>query len=134
MQDQAQCLNLYATIAYAISQCVAGRGDIIVVAPGHAESIVAAAGIALSKSGVCLLGLGSGLLRPKITYTTANTATMTVAGANCSIVNIRFVANFLGIATAIGVTGTDLTIERCDFSDNILNIKFLSDSFTNRCF
>jgi len=117
----------FATISYAISRCVAGRGDTIVVGAGHAETITAAAGIAMSKAGVCLLGLGTGLNRPTITYTTANTATMTVTAANCSIVNIRFVANFLSIARAIGVTATDLTIERCDFSDtdsthNFLNI------------
>ena len=116
----------FATIAYAVTRCLAGRGDIIAVMPGHAESITAAAGIALNVSGVCIIGTGAGTLRPTITFTTANTATMTVTAANCSILNVKFVPNFLSIARAIGVTATDFTVQNCDFSDTSSILNFLN--------
>ena len=66
----------YATIDYAIGQCVANRGDIIVVMPGHTETISAAAGVAQDVAGVAVIGLGDGSLRPTINYTaTASTWT-----------------------------------------------------------
>src|SRR3990167_3005120 len=61
----------FATIAYALTRCVASRGDIIMVKPGHAEAISEAAGLALSVAGVALVGLGHGSLRPTLTLDTA---------------------------------------------------------------
>src|SRR5665647_1889483 len=68
-----------STITYALSRCTASRGDIIYVRPGHAETISAAAGLALNKAGVAIVGLGHGSARPTITLGTANTASITVA-------------------------------------------------------
>src|SRR5690349_11759182 len=39
-----------ATLTYASTLCTADNGDIIFVAPKHAETIVAAAGVALAKA------------------------------------------------------------------------------------
>lgn len=113
-----------ATIAKAITLCTAAKGDVILLMPGHAESIVAATGFNLSVSGVQVVGLGSGLLRPTFTYTTANTATFTVSAANVSITNCHFVANFLNVAAALTLTtAKDCAITNCTFVDtsSILN-------------
>ena len=37
----------FATIDYAIGQCTANNGDLIMVMPGHTETVTAAAGIAV---------------------------------------------------------------------------------------
>src|ERR1700710_1546056 len=42
----------FSTVAYAISRCVANRGDIIFVKPGHAETISDATTFAASIAGV----------------------------------------------------------------------------------
>ena len=76
------------TINQAINLCVSGRGDIIAVQPGHAETISTAAGIAMSKSGVALIGVGNGALQPTLSFS-ATASTMTVAGNNCTIKNIK---------------------------------------------
>lgn len=108
----------WSTIDYAIGRCTAGRGDIIMVMPGHAESIVASAGITLDVDGVAIIGLGVGNYRPSITYTTANTARISWTADSCTMKGIRFVGNFLSIATAIlNSGGRDWTIEDCAFSD-----------------
>ena len=40
--NRGSFLDPYATIDYAVGQCLAGRGDIIYVLPGHVEDIAAA--------------------------------------------------------------------------------------------
>jgi hypothetical protein len=117
----------WSTIDYAIGRCKAGRGDIIMVMPGHSETITAAGGITLDVDGVAIVGLGSGNYRPLLTYTTANTASVSWTADSCTMKNIRFVGNFLSIATAIlNSGGRDWTVEGCDFSDTSAILGFLA--------
>lgn len=117
----------FSTINYAITQCTAGRGDIIMVMPGHAETLTAAAAVLLDKDGVCIYGLGSGANRPTLTYTTANTASVSWTGDYCTVKNIRFVGNFLSIAAAVlNSGGAYWTIEDCMFRDTDATHGFLS--------
>jgi len=117
----------FSTIDFAIGRCVAGRGDIIFVMPGHAETITSATTIAADVAGVAVVGLGTGTARPTLTYTTANTATINVTAANVSFKNILFVGNFLSIASAITVAAAPwLTVEDCEFKDTSAILGFLS--------
>jgi hypothetical protein len=77
------------TIDYAIGRCTAGKGDIIYVMPGHAETVTSA--ITMDIEGVSIIGLGEGNRRPVITPNGAIDAiTMTAAG--CKVENIRLAA------------------------------------------
>jgi len=105
----------FATIAFALTQCTANNGDYIFCLPGHAETIIAAAGIALSKAGVSIIGVGTGNLRPTITFGTATTATMTVTAANVLLANFRFIGNIAALATAISVTAAGFELYNSDF-------------------
>lgn len=117
----------FSTLQFAIDSCVASRGDIIFVKPGHAETITSATTIQLNKAGVAVIGLGVGNLRPTLTYTTANTATLPVSAADISLVNFKFVGNFLSIASAITVgAAPNFTVQDCDFSDTSAILGFLS--------
>lgn len=117
----------FATLAYALTRCTSARGDIIIIKPGHAESITAAAGIAIATSGVAIIGLGQGALRPTFTFTTANTATITVAVDNVSFTNCVFVANFLSIATCFSLsTAKNFTLQSCQFTDTSAILNFLN--------
>jgi len=49
----------FASINYAISQAAASSGDLILVLPGHTETVTAAAGLALNKAGLRIVGLAS---------------------------------------------------------------------------
>ncbi|MDB6036007.1 MAG: hypothetical protein JWM16_6345 [Verrucomicrobiales bacterium] len=116
-----------ATISKASTLATASRGDIVVVKPGHAETITAAAGIALSKAGVAFIGLGYGSMRPKITWSTANTATLTVSADNISFTNFQFIGSFLSIATAFSLsTAKNFTLQNCPFADAGATTNFLS--------
>lgn len=120
----------FATIAGALAQCTASRGDVIFVKAGHTETIADATTMVLNVAGVAIIGLGSGSLRPTLTFSTANTANIPITAANCSIQNILFKANFLNIASVFTATSTntptDFSIERCEFRDGSSSLNFIS--------
>lgn len=104
-----------ATLDYAVGLCTAGRGDIIYVAPGHAETITAANAIDLDVAGITVQGIGAGTLKPTITFGTATTATIRVNAANVSVRNLRLVSNIDDLALMVNVNEQYCTIEGVDF-------------------
>lgn len=114
-----------ATITQALALCTADKGDVIYLLPGHAETITAAAGIAIAKAGVSIIGIGTGTLQPKITFSTAATADLDVDAANVTLENIHFTANFADITAAIDVNAAFCTIRGCRFSETAVNMNAL---------
>lgn len=112
----------FATIDYAVGQCTAGRGDIIFVKPGHAETISAAATIALDVAGIAIIGLGKGASRPTLTWSTA-ASTITVAASNITIHNMLFIGSMAttftvtAFSNANAVVANDFTVDSCEFRD-----------------
>lgn len=115
----------YATIANALDAVTANNGDIIMVKPGHAETVSAAAGIAFDVAGVSVIGLGNGTDRPTITFDTADTADIDIDAANVTIENFIFSANFADIAAAIDVNATNFTLRGCHFQATATDMNFL---------
>jgi hypothetical protein len=117
----------FATLDYAIGKCVANRGDIIFVKPGHAETVSSATALNFDIAGVAIVGLGVGSKRPLLTFDTANTATIPVSADDFSVQNIRFVGNFLSIASVFTVAAAaNFAIEKCEFTDTSAILGFLS--------
>lgn len=81
----------------ALSYCVASRGDVIIVLPGHSENL-ATSGTYAVPAGVTILGLGYGSLRPQINLT-GGTATIISMGTNSRIDNCIFTAAFDAIVS-----------------------------------
>jgi hypothetical protein len=104
----------FATIDFAIGKCLASRGDVIMVKPGHSEDIAAAAGIALDVAGVAIVGLGMGSLRPQITFSETD-STFTVTAANCSVYNVQLVAAVADVVTALSLSAAadGFSMESC---------------------
>lgn len=121
----------FSTLAGALTQCTASRGDIIMVMPGHAETVSSSTALTLNVAGVLVVGLGQGSLRPTFTLDTATTATVNVTADNIGILNCVFKANFAGIAACFTLTtAKNFSLSRCEFVDNssILNFKTLVDT------
>ena len=100
----------FATIDYAIGKATASNGDVIIVMPGHAESIAAA--ITMDVIGLTIIGLGVGATVPTITFT--DDLTISITAASSRLCNFRLV---LGVATvAVGVTvgAADVTVEKIE--------------------
>ena len=124
--------NPVATIARAVALCTAGRGDIVVVAPGHAETISSASALTLSKSHVAIVGMGVGALRPTLTLDTATTATINVTAASVTVHNIIVTANFADIVAAFTTTtAKDFTLSECLIKATATNMNFLNVIDTN---
>jgi hypothetical protein len=115
-----------ASITGALAKCVDSRGDCIVVMDGYTETLAAAAGIAIDKIGVTIVGLGVGNRRPTINLGTATTATVTVTAANVTIKNIRFLSTFADVVTAINLTAAGFSCLYCDFGDSAVDLNLLS--------
>ena len=106
---------VYTTLTLALAACVADRGDLIFIAPGHTETIVGAAGIAVSKAGVRILGLGTGADRPTFTFTTSTAASFDVTGAGVILQNLVFVCGIDAQGAMNNVTGADVSFQGCEW-------------------
>lgn len=98
----------YATIARAVLSCVAGRGDVVYVKAGHAETLTSATTLALNVAGVTVIGLGAGQSRPTLTFGTSTAATIAVTAAGCGLINFNIVASGIAsLVAAVTVTAAD---------------------------
>ena len=103
-----------ATLDYAISKCTADHGDVVILMPGHAETVTTAVGIDVA--GVTVVGLGFGDARPTITVNAAIYG-LTVSAHDCTISNIRVIAGSSVTAATrlIAVAADDITVSNCRF-------------------
>lgn len=108
-----------ATLDAAIGKCTANQGDVILVAPGHAETLVGATSCVLDVAGVTIIGLGEGTVRPTFTLGTDTAATISVTAANGRIENCRIISDLADVAAGItAAAGADgLHVRGCYFSD-----------------
>lgn len=123
--DGTDATKPLATVDGAIGKCTASVGDVIVLMPGHAETVTATS-IALDVAGVTIVGLGYGLNRPTFTFGAA-AATITVSAANCTWKGCHFIGNFLDVASAFTLsTAKDFRLEQNTFEGNSAILNFLS--------
>lgn len=89
---------VYTTIDAAIGACVADRGDVIYVMPGHTEAVTNGS-IAADVAGVSIIGLGSGAMKPTLTFSATNSK-INVTAASCTFQNFRLTAGIGDVVTA----------------------------------
>lgn len=103
----------FLTIDYAVAFCTANNGDRIYAMPGHAETISAAAGLALDVAGVTVVGLGEGTDQATITLDTDANSDIDIDAANVTIEHMHIIAGFADIVAAIDVNADDFTLRNC---------------------
>lgn len=108
----------FATLDFAIGQCTANRGDVILVKAGHAENVESADGVDLDVAGVTIIGLGEGALRPTFTFDDGSgAANVAIGAANTTVKGLRFLQSSGGTGTSLVVEGVDnVTIQYCEFA------------------
>lgn len=111
--------------------------DVLLVKPGHRETISAArattstsGSISLDLSGLTVIGLGTGEDRPTFTLGTANTATINVTGSNVTLQNLRIVPNFLNIAALFTLGGSTSSTGNASFTGVIAGTVLTASSVT----
>lgn len=94
---------LRSTLNAGLALCRSGRGDVVVVLPGHTESIATADAMSGLVAGTQIVGLGTGNMRPTFTWTAA-TATFLFDVANVKMYNcILNMAGSRSSTTALSV-------------------------------
>jgi len=106
----------FSTIDYAVGKCAAGNNDVIIVLPGHVETVTAAAGLALDVAGVTVRGIGSRRYRPKVNFTTATAASCNVTAAGVVFENIWFNCAIDAQTALLNVQAADCVIRDCEIS------------------
>ena len=138
-----------ATLSQAQTNALAARGDVIVVLPGHAETLTAA--LTLSKAGMQIVGVQIGNRRPRFTVngavdllsltganillanfdmaivtTDAATAFVNVAAAFCKLKNLYFVPSATGVNVVDVITlatgADDCVIEDCEGYNTVVAV------------
>jgi len=106
------------TVDAAINKCTASNGDVIMVAPGHAESFTAANGFDLDVAGVTIYMLGEGSNAPTFTFADTD-ATIAIGAAGCKIVGGRYLAGISEVVTGISIEagGDDVTLDSLIFPE-----------------
>jgi hypothetical protein len=99
--------------------------DVIVLMPGHAETITGAGGITIDVAGVKIVGLGDYDLRPAFLMDGGTAVTCLVTAANCSIENVVFRAGHANIVVWGTITAKGFRLLRCAFEENTASENWL---------
>jgi hypothetical protein len=104
----------FASIAFACTQAKADNGDLILVMPGHTETIGSVAST-MSVAGLTVRGLGIGRQRGQVVYNNA-AGYFSLDFARTCIDNLTFVGTGVASLTQmVGVSAADCTIQNCEF-------------------
>jgi len=115
----------FATIDYAIGNCTANKGDVIIAMPGHTETLTGAGQLTFDVAGVTLVGLGTGTLRPNVIQDTATTADVDITAANVTIRNILFTASFADVAASIDLDAANCWFDNCEWEQEGANLNWV---------
>jgi len=119
-----------ATLDKAIGLCTADKGDVIIIMPGHTETLSEAGAITCDIAGVFIIGLGTGTLRPAFSLDETDSSIL-VTAANVSIVNCTFSSAKAELVTVFTVSGAGFTMDGCAVTDTATSmINFLTSTAT----
>ncbi len=107
--DGTSWTNAKDTLNEAINLCTADDGDVIYIAPGHTETMGAAADeVDVDIAGITIIGLGTGEVRPLFDYTGDVTGAFAIGADDVRIHNLQFLANVPDVNQAIEIeTGAE---------------------------
>ena len=104
-----------ATVDQAVGKCTAAAGDVILLAPGHAENIASATSLVVDITGVQIIGLGHGRNRPILTFT-ATGGSIEIDAANVRMSNMVLLASVSAVVVGVNVDANDVTLDNLEFN------------------
>ena len=105
----------FSTLDYAIGKCVANRGDIIFIKPGHSETL-SATSVAVDVAGIAIVGLGQGGNRPTFNAT-ATGSIFPISAANVTVQNLLFTGGVDAVVSMITVSAADVVLSQLEIRD-----------------
>ena len=121
--DKDGVVRVYSSMfdSTMLANCAAGRGDVVMVMPGHSEGITADQ--AFNVKGLKVIGLGEGDERPTVVYNdTAASISLDTGGIHFE--NFRLIASVDSAALAVDVAG-----DGCVVKKNSLEFDAAADNF-----
>ena len=109
--------NLHATLDAAIDATTASRGDQVIVAPYHTQTITGAGGITVDKAGIKIKGLGHYDARPTFLMDGATTVTALFTAADVTMENLKFTPGHADIAIWGKITAKGVRIRNCHWEE-----------------
>lgn len=106
------------TIDAAVNKCTASNGDVIWVAPFHAENLAADSAVDIDLAGVTVIGVRYGKQMPTLTAT-AIAGDCKLAAANVTVQNIRFLSGVDATTGVVEISGADCALLNCEFRDSV---------------
>jgi hypothetical protein len=116
----------FATLDYAIGRCTANNGDIILLAPNHAETITGVGGITADVAGISIISLGTYNQRARFLMDGGTTVSFLVSAADVTVQNCVFASGHADVVTCFDVTGKGFTALGNEFVDNVVDENFKS--------
>jgi hypothetical protein len=114
-----------STIDAAINRCTANADDVIIVAPGHAETVSGATTIVPDVAGVNIYGLGRGAKRPTLTFS-ATTSKIIISGANTLFKNFLITTTgTVDVVLGVHVTGAGVVVEDVEIRESAATSQFV---------
>lgn len=107
-----------ATIDYAVGLCTASESSVVLVAPGHAETVSTAATLITADiAGISIIGIGDGAQRPTLTITHGSGVALSVTAASVTAQNILVYNNVDATVKAVSLAAADCTLEDVEIRD-----------------
>ena len=125
----------FATLSYAISRMRDNVGDVLFIAPGHAETI--GAPLSINKEGIKIIAEGVGDNRATFTFDTDTAAGLTIDADNVHIRGCRFLNDIDAQVAMIDIRNAYCTLLDCEFYEGTakqpLTYILLSAATSDRC-
>ena len=116
----------FATLDYAIGKTTANNGDVIMIAPNHAETITGAGGITADVAGISIIGLGAYNQRPRFLMDGGTTVDFAVSAADVTVQNCVFAAGHADIVRCFNVTAAGFNSLYNEFVNNTTDENWLT--------
>jgi hypothetical protein len=114
----------FSTLMSAIAH--ADSDDVILVKPGHAETITGVGGLTFDVPGLVVAGLGHGTRRPRFLMDAAADVSAVVSGADTMLRNLQFAPGHADVVTLFEVDAKGFSLVGCGIRDNAANENFLT--------
>lgn len=105
----------FTTLEAGVGACTANNGDMVILMPGHSETLTAS--LSLAKAGVKVIGMGHGAARPTFVVGDAVGEAITLDAASLWLENLIFICGTDAQTNMVRILAADCTVKDCDFRE-----------------
>lgn len=102
-------VNMVATIALGVARCRAGMNDVVMVLPGHTETVTTTLFTAVSGAQIIGAGVPGAANAPNVTLS-ATAATIALSAANMTLAGLNINSSTAAVTGAIVATAAGVTL------------------------